>query len=75
MIRVSAHAVERYRERVCPCSKAEARRRILVHTVALEKAVAFGACCVRTGGGVGLVLSGNTVSTVFGAGMRLGPVG
>lgn len=75
MIHVSAHAVARYRERVCDCSKAEAKRRILLHTPAIEKALAFGAHCVLTGDGIRLVLSERTVSTVFGRGMRLGPMG
>ena len=43
MIHVSAHAISRYRERVCDCSKAEARRRILLHTPAIEKALAKAA--------------------------------
>lgn len=73
MIQITAHAIARYIERIEPVSKAEARRRIVLHFPAFEVALRFGAPCVRNGNGVGFVLKGRAVTTVFSDGMNLGP--
>lgn len=68
MIKVTRHAVERYVQRVRPCSIEEARADIISHERAIEVAARF--CCevVRLGDGSRLVLNGTTVLTVYAAG-------
>ena len=70
MIRVSDHAVLRYRERVCDVSDEAARQSILSHAGAIRTAIGFGAPVVRCGDGTRLVIDGDTVVTVLGPGMR-----
>lgn len=65
MIRVSKHAIVRYRERIRACSITDARAAILLHSRALEAAAAMGARIVRLGDGSRLILDGLTVVTVF----------
>jgi hypothetical protein len=74
MIHVTEHAIRRYIERIAPVGMGEAKRRILAHLPALERAAAFGAPCVRNGNGVGFLLKGNSVTTVLSPDMPLGPV-
>jgi len=72
MIQVSAHAVQRFQERIAAVDAAEARRRILQHEPAMLVAVRFGARCVLCPNGMRLILKGSFVTTVFGREMRLG---
>jgi hypothetical protein len=74
MIHITDHAIRRFQERIASVGIGEARRRILAHEAALVRACAFGAPCVRTGEGMGLVLQGGAVVTVLSPGMRMGPV-
>ena len=67
MIHISHHALQRFQERVAPCTLAEARAAILTHSRALEKAAAFGAEVVRCAGGERLILQGSTVVSVYAA--------
>lgn len=63
MVRVSSHAVSRFRERVAPLPEAEVRA-ILSSTI-IERAAAFGACFVRLGTGHRIVIQGDAVVTVL----------
>ena len=74
MIRVSKHALKRYRERVEVVADDVIERRILSHSRAIECAMRFGALVVRNGDGVGFVIQDGVIATVLGPGMRLGPV-
>lgn len=65
MIRVTAHAIQRFQQRIFACSFEEARAAILSHTRALEAAVRFGAEVVRLADGSRLILEGNAVVTVY----------
>jgi hypothetical protein len=65
MIRVTAHAIERFIERVVPCSFDEAREAILSHARAIEKAAEIKCAIVKLGDGSRLVLDGTTVLTVY----------
>jgi hypothetical protein len=67
MIHVTHHALERFVERVAPCSLEEARERILEHARAIEKAAEFGCEVVRCGSGERLILDGTRVLTVYAA--------
>lgn len=69
-IRVSSHAISRYRERVAPVTAAEAR--IALTSRAIEHAVDFGAPFVKLGTGQHVVLDGSTVVTVLPKDERLG---
>lgn len=73
MIHVTDHAIRRFQERVAAVGIGEARRRILAHLPTLELAARFGAPCVRTGEGVGLILKHGSVVTVLSPDMPLGP--
>lgn len=64
-VRVTKHAAMRWRERVQPCSYAEARAAILAHSPAITAAAAFGASHVRLATRHRLVLEGATVVTVL----------
>jgi hypothetical protein len=69
MIHVTAHAIERFQQRVAPCCTVdEARAAIMSHAKAIESAADFGCEVVRCGGGERLVLDGTRVLTVYGAG-------
>lgn len=72
MIHVTAHAVQRYQERIAPVSREEAMAAILSHGRALETAARFGAPCVRCGDGMRIVLADGHVTTVLAPEMRLG---
>lgn len=74
VIHVTDHAVCRFNERIAPVGDVEARARILEHMPTLEIAADFGAPCVRTGDGVGLVVSGYAVVTVLSPRQRMGPL-
>jgi hypothetical protein len=65
MIHITNHAVQRFQERVRPCSTGQAREHILSHAKAIEAAAAFGCEVVRCAGGERLVLSGTRVLTVY----------
>lgn len=62
---VTAHACERFCERVRPCSFDEARDAVLSHARAIEKAIAFGCEVVRLGDGCRIILQGDRVVTVL----------
>jgi hypothetical protein len=62
-LRITAHAVDRYRERVADLPDADIRRAI--DCPAVRAGVEFGACYVRLGGGQRIVLEGNVVVTVL----------
>ncbi|MGE4307079.1 MAG: hypothetical protein AB7E24_23970 [Novosphingobium sp.] len=62
MIRVSAHAISRYRERVADVSYDEARAALSIRAV--ECAAAFGAKFVRLAGGQRIVIENGVVVTV-----------
>jgi hypothetical protein len=74
VIRVSKHAIDRYLERIAPVSREEAHRRIIAHLPAFQVAHKFGAPMVRDGDGVGYLIQGGWVRTVFAPHMRMGPV-
>lgn len=56
MLRVTAHALQRYRERVAPVSEEEALAAILSHITMINIALAFGAPCVRCPNGMRIML-------------------
>ena len=62
-IYVSKHAIDRYRERVAPVSRAEIRR--ILSGPAIERAIAFAARFVRLGTGHRVCLVDNRVVTVL----------
>lgn len=66
-VKVTKHALKRWRERVSPCTDKQARAAILSHSSAIEKAAMFGAGTVRLGTRHRLILEGLTVVTVLGA--------
>ncbi|AOR77208.1 hypothetical protein [Novosphingobium resinovorum] len=63
MIRVSAHALDRYRERVRMVSYEEARAAL--STPLIEAAAAFGARYVRLGTGHRILINAGVVVTVM----------
>jgi len=65
MIQITTHAIQRFIERVHPCSYSEAREEIFSHARAIEAAASFGCAVVRCGGGERLILAGNRVVSVF----------
>lgn len=65
MIHVYAHAIQRYQERVRPCSNAVARAEILAARRGIEAAATIGCEVVRLACGARLILSGENVVTVF----------
>jgi hypothetical protein len=60
---ITAHAIERYRERVRPCSDDDAREAL--SSRAINAAIVFGARFVRLGTGQRIALTGDTVITVL----------
>lgn len=69
MIRITDHAVQRYAERVEPCSLADARTRIMAAARGIEAAARIHCEVVRLGNGARLVLERSTVVTVYGRGV------
>ena len=76
---VSAHAAQRYVERIAPVSIEEARQRLRAHDPAVLRAVAFGASTVKVSRHFRLVvrrtdvgLDGAEIVTVLGAKQRVG---
>lgn len=69
-VRVTRHAAKRWRERVHPCTYAQAKAEILEHSAAIATAAAFGADTVRLGTNHRLKLKGATVVTVLPEGAR-----
>ena len=68
MIEITAHAAQRYCERVSPMPLVDARAEIGSHCRAIEVAAAFGCSTVRLGNGARLVLDGSRVVTVYARG-------
>lgn len=63
---VTAHAAQRFIERINPTLTTEqARAEIASHERAIVAAANFGCRCVRLGSGAKLVLSGTSVVTVI----------
>jgi len=63
---ITAHAAQRYVERVNPSMTLDQTRvEIASHSAAIRVAAAFGCRCVRTGLGAKLVLDGESVVTVL----------
>lgn len=69
-VRVTRHAQKRWRERVHPCTYAQAKAEILTHSTAIATAAAFGADTVKLGSNHRLKLKGATVLTVLPLGAR-----
>jgi D-serine deaminase-like pyridoxal phosphate-dependent protein len=69
MIHITAHATARYQERVDPVTFEEARAAIMEHAKAIETAASIGCNVVRCGRGERLILDGETVITVYQAGV------
>lgn len=67
---VTKHAQRRWRERVHPCSYAQAKAEILEHSAAIATAASFGADTVKLGSNHRLKLRGATVLTVLPEGAR-----
>lgn len=57
-VHITAHAIDRYIERVAPVERAEAHSRIAAAGRAIEFAAAFGGHTVRLGSGAKLVIRG-----------------
>lgn len=66
---VTAHAIERWIERVAPVAWAEAEAAMLAAAPIVDRAAAIGCSVVIIGNGARLVLDGATVVTVLGKGM------
>lgn len=64
-VRITRHALRRWRERVHPCTYREATAEIMAHATAIETAAAFGADTVKLGTNHRLKLAGATVLTVL----------
>lgn len=69
-VRVTRHALKRWRERVHPCSYAQAKAEILEHSAAITTAAIFGADTIKLGSKHRLKLRGSTVLTVLPLGAR-----
>lgn len=67
MIHIYAHAIQRYQERVHPCTDDVARAEILCASRGIEAAATIGCQVVRLGSRARLILDGENVVTVFGA--------
>jgi hypothetical protein len=67
---VTRHAQKRWRQRVHPCTYAQAKAEILEHSPAIIVAAAFGAVTVKLGSNHRLKLKGATVVTVLPQGAR-----
>lgn len=59
---ISAHAIERYQQRVRPCSDDEARE--AMSTPFIRAAVAFGAHLIRLGSGHRLIIRNGAIITI-----------
>lgn len=66
---VTAHAIERWIERVAPVSWDEAEAAMLAAAPIVDRAAEIGCSVVITGNGARLVLDGETVVTVLVKGM------
>lgn len=62
---VTRHAQKRWRQRVHPCTYAQAKAEILGHSKAILSAAIFGADTVKLGSNHRLKLRGATVLTVL----------
>lgn len=63
---ITAHAAERYQERIAPhLSLDQARAEIATHERAILCAANFGCSCVRLGNGAKLILAEDRVVTVI----------
>lgn len=62
---VTAHAIERFMERVRPCRWDEAETELRSHERAVLAAASIGCRSVRLGSGARLVLEGSTVVKVY----------
>jgi hypothetical protein len=69
VIFVTAHAVERFQQRVAPLPWEEAKAAILSHSPAIEAAADFHCPIVKLGDGSRLALDGHRVVTVYARGM------
>lgn len=67
MIHIYAHAIQRYQERVHPCTSAVARAEIMTASRGIEAAATIGCQVVRLGSRARLILDGENVVTVYGA--------
>lgn len=67
MIHVYNHAIQRFQERVRPCSAEDARAEIMTASRGIEAAATIGCQVVRLGSRARLILDGENVVTVFGA--------
>jgi hypothetical protein len=56
------HAIERYIERVCPCTQDEARAAL--STDRIRAAIAFGARMIKLGGGQRLIIRDGAIVTI-----------
>lgn len=70
-LHVSAHAVERYIERVCPNASAEQAKDALTSPT-ITKAARFGAHYVKLGTGQHVVIEDQTIITVLPRGHWVG---
>lgn len=59
---ITGHAIERFQERVYPCTDNEAR--LALSTDRIRAAIAFGARIIRLGGGQRLIIRDDTIITV-----------
>lgn len=65
MAYVTAHAAQRYVERIAPHLTADqAKQEIMRSAAAINRAAAFGASIIRLGNGARLCLEGDAVTTV-----------
>jgi hypothetical protein len=62
---VTRHAIERWQERVHPCSPDDAETEIRAHETAIRKAAEFGASTVKLPSKHRLILKGLRVVTVL----------
>jgi hypothetical protein len=69
VIQVTAHAIQRFMERVAPVGWDEARAAILSHASSIEVAARFNCAIVKLGDGSRLALDGERVVTVYARGM------
>jgi hypothetical protein len=62
---VTRHAAQRWRERVRPCSNAQAKVDILAHATAIRAAASFGSSTVRLASRARIILDGLKVVTIY----------
>jgi len=63
MITVTGHAIQRFQERVCPCSEEQARAALTTPIIAI--AADFGAHSVKLGTGHRIVIEQGCIITVL----------